>query len=157
MTQSQPQGNMPGGGAMKKMSAYAAKWETGQLHHDEKNCSFNQKWEPAPSKKSMKEPVHTLYTKPTSAEKGTVDSRKVAMLRAKPNRPKPLMRKKTDKLSKKEKKVLIQKRKEAKAKYQERSELTKKEVVYMKNALKRQKKKVKALAKKQPKMEPSFP
>lgn len=140
MTQSQPQGNMPGGGAMKKMSA-----------------SFNQKWEPAPSKKSMKEPVHSLYTKATSAEKGRVDSRKVAMLMAKPNRPKPLKRKKTDKLSKEEKKVLITKRKEAKAKYQERSELVKKEVVYKKNALKRQSKKVKTLKKKQPKNKPTFP
>lgn len=140
MTQTQPQGNMPGGGAMKKMSA-----------------SFNQKWEPAPSKKSMKEPVHSLYTKPTTAEKGTVDKSKVAMLMAKPNRPKPLKRKKSDKLSKEEKKVLITKRKEAKAKYQERSELVKKEVVYKKNALKRQSKKVKTLKKKQPKSKPTFP
>jgi len=134
------QGNMPGGGAMKKMSA-----------------SFNQKWEPAPTKKSMKKPVNSMYTKMSSGEKGKVDSRKVSMLMAKPNRPKPLKRKKTDKLSKAEKKVLITKRKEAKAKYQERSDLVKKEVVYKKNALKRQSKYVKTLKKKQPKSKPTFP
>lgn len=141
------QGNMPGGGAMKKMSA--------ESHYDEKNCSFNQKWEPA--KKSPKKPVDPLYTKMSSSEKGSVDSRKVSMLMAKPNRPKPLKRKKTDKLSKEEKKVLITKRKEAKAKYAERSELVKKEVVYKKNALKRQSKKTKTLKKKQPKSKPTFP
>merc|ERR1719461_120710 len=156
-TTSGVQGNMPGGGAMKKMSAYAAKWETGQLHYDEKNCSFNQKWEPAPSKKSMKKPVDPKYTKISSAEKGTVDSKKVSMLMAKPNRPKPLKRKKTDKLSKEEKKALITKRKEAKAKYAERSELVKKEVVYKKKALKRQSKKTKTLKKKQPKTKPTYP
>lgn len=134
------QGNMPGGGAMKKMSA-----------------SFNQKW--APMKKSEKKPVDPIYTKMSSSEKGSVDSRKVSMLMAKPNRPKPLKRKKTDKLSKEEKKVLITKRKESKVKYAERSELVKKEVVYKKNALKRQSKKTKTLKKKQPKAvsKPTYP
>lgn len=141
MMQTQPTtaGNMPGGGA-KKMSA-----------------SFNQKWEPAPVKKSMKQPVDSVYTKMSSGEKGKVDSRKVAMLMSKPNRPKSLKRKKTDKLSKSEKKVLIAKRKEAKAKYAERSVLVKKEVVYKKRSLKRQSKKVKTLKKKQPKTKPSLP
>jgi len=137
-TQSQPMtaGNMPGGGAAKSM--------------------INMKWA-KPAKSSPKKPVDPLYTKPKSDEKGSVDAAKVASLKAKPNRPKPLKRKSTNKLDKASKKALIEQRKEAKKKYTERSAEIKKEVVYKKNALKRQKKHEKSLKKKQPKMEPTYP
>jgi len=126
---------MPGGGAMKKMSA-----------------SVSQKWKPVT--KAKKQPVDSKYTKPSKGEKGQVDQSKVAMLKAKPNRPKPLKRKPTTKLSKAEKKKLIASRKEAKAKYAERSQQTKKDLVYKKNALKRHKKKTKTLKKHQKKSLP---
>lgn len=138
-TQSQPvtAGNMPGGGLAKTMKAIDMKWK--------------------PAKQSPKQPVHELYSKPKSDEKGTVDASKVASLKAKPNRPKPLKRTSNNKLDKEAKKTLIAKRKEAAKKYAERSAEIKKERVYMKNALKRQKKHEKALKKKQPKPEPALP
>lgn len=132
-TQSQPMtaGNMPGGGAMKKMSA-----------------SVSQKWKPA--EKTKKDPVHELYTVKSKNETGTVNQSKVAMLKAKPNRPKQLKRKPTSKLSKEQKKVLIAARKEAKKKYAERSEMTKKDFVCKKKALMRQRKREKVMTKKHP-------
>lgn len=136
-TQSQPSGNMPGGGA-KSMKAM-----------------IDMKWKPA--KASPKQPVNKLYTKPTSGEKGSVDKAKVASLAAKPNRPAPLKRKSTNKLDKSSKKALIKQRKEAKKKYAERSVEIKMELAYKKNAMKRQKKHEKSLKKKQPKAEPSLP
>jgi len=120
-------GNMPGGGA----------------------APIDQKWEPA--KKAEKQPVHELYTAKTAEETGKVNPAKVAMLKAKTNRPTTLKRKPTTKLSKEEKKVLIAARKEAKAKYAERSKLTKMDLVCKKKALMRQKAKRKVMAKKCPK------
>jgi hypothetical protein len=138
-TQSQPMtaGNMPGGGAAKSMKA------------------VNMKWKPA--KAQSKQPVNPIYTKAGKGEKGSVNSAKVASLKAKPNRPAPLKRKSTNKLDKAAKKALIAQRKEAAKKYAERSAEIKKERVYMKNALKRQSKHEKTLKKKQPKTSPSYP
>lgn len=120
-------GNMPGGGA----------------------APIDQKWEPA--KKAEKQPVHELYTAKTAEETGKVNSAKVAMLKAKTNRPTTLKRKPTTKLSKEEKKVLIAARKEAKKKYAERSASRKMDLVCKKKALMRQKAKRKVMAKKCPK------
>merc|ERR550539_1070272 len=100
--------------------------------------AVNMKWKPA--KAQSKQPVDPKYTKPSKGEKGSVDSAKVASLKAKPNRPAPLKRKSTNKLDKAAKKKLIAERKEAAKKYAERSAEVKKELVYKKNALKRQKK-----------------
>jgi len=139
-------GNMPGGGAAKSMKAKGT--------CEEKNW-INMKWQPA--KASPKKPVDKLYTTSTSAEKGKVDAAKVASLMAKPNRPKPLKRKSTNKLEKAAKKTLIASRNEASKKYAERSAEIKKELLYKKNALKRQNAYEKALKKKQPKGEPECP
>jgi len=134
---------LPGGGAMKQKPAYAA-----GSSYDEKNCSVSQKWEMV--EKPKDQPVHELYTSKMDGETGTVNQSKVAMLKAKPNRPKQLKRKPTSKLSKEEKKVLIQARKEAKAKYAERSEIVKKERLCMKKSLIRQRKFAKVMRKKCP-------
>jgi len=157
-TQSQATaGNMPGGGAAKSMKTYGYNYETGQLRGrcEEKNWMIDMKWKPA--KSSPKEPVNPLYTKPKTNEKGSVDASKVASLMAKPNRPKPLKRKSTNKLDKASKKALIKQRKEAAKKYAERSAEVKKELVYKKNALKRSKSYEKSLKKKQPKTKPCYP
>jgi len=130
--------NMPGGGAAKAMKTM-----------------IDYTWKPL--KSSPKQPVDTLYTKPKSQEKGSVNASKVASLMAKPNRPKPLKRKSTNKLDKASKKALMASRKEAAQKYMERSAETKKELVYKKNALKRSKAFEKQLKKKQPKTEACYP
>lgn len=138
-TQSQPMtaGNMPGGGAAKSMSA------------------INMKWKPA--KESTKEPVNEMYTKPKDGEKGQVDAAKVASLKAKPMRPAPLKRTSNNKLDKASKKALMKSRKESASKYAERSAEMKKDLVYKKNALKRQMKYEQSLKKKQPKKAPTYP
>lgn len=129
-TQQMPQ-TAPGGGAVYK-----------------KSTPITQKWEPAA--KATKEPVHELYTSKTAEETGKVNSSKVAMLKAKSNRPKTLKRKPTTKLSKEEKKALIASRKEAKKKFAERSESTKSDLLCKKKALMRQRKRSKVMAKKFP-------
>merc|ERR1719445_2524698 len=82
---------------MKQKSAYAA-----GSSYDEKNCSVSQKWEMV--EKPKDQPVHELYTSKMDGETGSVNQSKVAMLKAKPNRPKQLKRKPTSKLSKEERK-----------------------------------------------------
>lgn len=163
-TRSQPMtaGNMPGGGAMKKMSAsyQSKKWKSTtttskmspkvhKLYTTPKPNELEESW-------YKKQTVNKIYTTKKSGETGKVSASKVASLKAKPNRPKPLKRKKT-KLTKTEKKTLIQKRKESKMKYAVRSEVIMQELLFKKNALKRDKKKAKTLAKKQTKVEPMYP
>jgi len=108
----------------------------------------------------VKKPCPKKFMTPSKGEKGSVDASKVAALKAKPNRPKPLKRKKT-KLTKKEKKELIMKRKEAKAKFAMRSKETMMDLEFKKNQLMREKKKEmslhKTLARKHRQPEPMYP
>jgi len=64
---------------------------------------------------------------------GKVDEAKVAKLKAKSNRPAPLKRKSKNSLEKDQKKKLVDARKAAKTKYQERTESFRKDRVYLKN------------------------
>lgn len=86
------------------------------------------------------EPVSEKYTKPSPGEKGEVDAAKVAALKAKPNRPKPLQRKSVIKLDKEKRKELRKKRKEAAEKFKERSVERTKGRTYMRNFMKRSRK-----------------
>lgn len=109
-TQTMSAGNMPGGGAVKKMS-----------------------------ESSMKKavPVHKLYTTVGNNETGEVDAAKAAALKAKSNRPTALKRTSKNRLTKSELEAIKNKRKEAAAKYAERSMQVKKDKVYRKNAVSR--------------------
>lgn len=124
-TQSQPTqsgvaGNIrksvPGGGQLKSSSA------------------------PGPKKsfKPLSADVDPKFVFARKGEKGEVDQARVAKLKSNPKRPAPLVRKSKNKLDAASKKKLIKSRKEAAQKFKERSEATRKDLVYRKNALARE-------------------
>lgn len=121
--------NVPGGGAGKTQKSQKIKKASPQ----KKIVS-----PPAP-------PADPMYTKSKPEEKGTVDTARVAKLKANKKRPAPLKRSAKIKLDKESKQKLKESRKAAAAKFKERSESTKKDLTYRKKFLEREAKRKKSL------------
>jgi len=125
-TQQDPVANVPGGGAEKTQ-------KTTKASPQKKVVS-----PPAP-------PADPLYTTAKPEEKGTVDEARVTQLKANKKRPAPLKRTAKIKLDKESKQKLKESRKAAAAKFKERSESTKKDLLYRKKFLEREAKRKKSL------------